>query len=82
MHVRGGRVYNRQCAAVKTTCGIKMRGCQCSPVGPRRAPDPPAKERERLYTRNAYTQGKAAKGELAYIGHLAQSSRPQTVSAV
>ena len=45
---RVGGVYSRQCAAVKTTCGIKMRGCRCSPVGPRRAPDPPAKERERL----------------------------------
>ena len=25
-------VYSRQCAAVKTTCGIKMRVCRCSPV--------------------------------------------------
>ena len=65
MYGGGETVYNRQCAAVKTTRGIKIRGCRCSPVGPRRAPDPPAKERERLYTRNAYTQGKAAKGELA-----------------
>ena len=23
----GWTVYNRQCAAVKITCGIKMRGC-------------------------------------------------------
>ena len=29
-------------------CGIKMRGCRCSLVRPRWAPDPPAKERERL----------------------------------
>ena len=36
-----GGVYNRQCAAVKATCGIKMRGCRCILVGPRRAPDPP-----------------------------------------
>ena len=38
--------------AVKTTCGIKLSGCRCSP---RRVPDLPTKERERLYTRNAYT---------------------------
>ena len=81
----GGRVYNRQCAAVKTTCEVKMqlykkhlnlrgttassgmyhianscmlythvhsatRGCRCSLVGPRRAPDLPTNtcKRERL----------------------------------
>ena len=27
---------------------LATRGCRCSPVGPRRAPDPPVKERERL----------------------------------
>ena len=32
----------------QATCGIKMRGCRCRPVGPRQAPDPPTKERERL----------------------------------
>ena len=25
VHVHGGRVYNRQCAAVKATCGIKIQ---------------------------------------------------------
>ena len=45
---RLGGVYNWQCAAVNATCGFKMRGCRCSPVGPCRAPDPLAEERERL----------------------------------
>ena len=52
VHVQGGEGLQQ------ATCGIKMRGCQCRPVGPRQAPDQPTKERERLYARNAYTQGK------------------------
>ena len=63
VHVHEGGVHNSQCAAVKTTCRIRMRGCRCSPVGPTRAPDPPAKERERLRETRSYTQGK---GELAW----------------
>ena len=41
---------------------LATRGCRCSLVGPRRAPDPPVK-RAGTITRNAYTQGK---GELAW----------------
>ena len=71
-------MYNRQCAAVKTTCGIiKSAWCRCSPVGMRRAPDPPTKERERLYEKRIH-----AGQRRACVGHLSQSSRPQTVSAV
>ena len=40
---------------------LATHGCQCSPVGPRWAPDPPA--RVGTITRNAYMQGK---GELAW----------------
>ena len=56
---------------------LATRGCLCSPVGPRRAPDPPVKERERLRETRIH-----ARQRRACVGHLAQSSRPQTVSAV
>ena len=78
-----------------------MRGCRCSLVRPRRAPDPPAKERERLRELRElrelcdlrvkrvhaghyyYMPGTTTKllTELCQcVGHLAQLSRPQTVS--
>ena len=56
---------------------LATRECRCSPVGPRRAPDPPAIERERLYEKRVH-----AGESRAHVGHLAQSSCPQTVSAV
>ena len=59
----GGGVYNRQYAAVNATCGFKMRGCRCSPVGPCRAPDPSAEERERL---RELRTSRAVKSELAW----------------
>ena len=66
-----------QCApAVKTTCGIKMCGCRCSPVRPRQALDPPAKERERLRE----TRTRRAKASLR--GTPGQIVCPHTVSAV
>ena len=55
---------------------LATRGCRCSPVGPRRAPDPPVKELERLRETHIH-----ARQRRACVGHLAQSSRPQTVSA-
>ena len=55
---------------------LATRGCQCSMVGPRRAPDSPAKDR------NDYKKHIHAGERRASVGHLAQSSGPQTVSAV
>ena len=59
----GGEVYSglRHIASSCTSYThvyLATRGCRYSPVGPRRAPDPPAIERERLYEKPVYTQGK------------------------
>ena len=44
---RGMRHIASSCTSY-THVYLATRGCRCSPVGPRRAPDPPVKERERL----------------------------------
>ena len=75
---RVGGVYSRQCAAVKTTCGIKMRGCRCSPV----AIGPCRLLIHRQKGRNDYEKRVHAGQRRAWVGHLAQSSRSRTVSAV
>ena len=73
--VGGGGDGLQQVTAVKITCGIKMRGCWCSPFRPRRAP-------RWQKSMNDYEKHRHAGQRRACVGHLTQSSRPQTVSAV
>ena len=80
VHVEGGGVYNRQCAAVKATCGIKMYGCRCSPVGPRCAPDPPAEWLQETRTRRAKASLCGTPGPFVLSSHCLCSlrTRPTT----
>ena len=49
-----GGVYNRQCAAVKLLVESKCVGADAVWSGRAGAPDPPTKERERLYEKRIH----------------------------
>ena len=70
----GGSVHNRQCAAVKTTYEIKCVGAETGRSGR-------ARRRQKAWTIINEIRIHAGQRR-ACVGHLAQPSRPQTVSAV
>ena len=70
---RCGMRHNASSCTSYTHVYLATCGCRCSTVGPRRAPDSPANNG------NDYEKRIHAGERRASVGHLAQSSGPQTV---